>query len=109
MRAASALVSIACAVALCGCQSLAPSNARNWQPNMATLAEAQFAGEQVTLRNVRNCSWITADDYVLDYYDRTYDLTQLENVDFIMVPFQGYPALAHTMLSFGFADGQHVA
>ena len=36
------------------------------------------------------------------------DLAQLETVDFLVVPFNNAPSLAHTMLSFGFRNGQHL-
>jgi hypothetical protein len=37
---------------------------------------------------------------MVDYYDKTVDLNAVRGVDFIVVPFDGFPALAHTMLSF---------
>jgi hypothetical protein len=100
---------LALVLAAAGCSALRPSNDRNWVEHQAVLPTAEIDGEQVTIRHVRNCRWITADDYVLDYEDRTYDLAELQNVDFIVIPFQKMPALAHTMLSFGFADGRYLA
>jgi hypothetical protein len=35
-------------------------------------------------------------------------LEDVRSVDFIVVPFKETPAIAHTMLSFGLADGQHI-
>ena len=43
------------------------------------------------------------------YYDKTFDLDHLESVDFIVVPFNELPSIGHTMLSFGFDDGSHLA
>jgi hypothetical protein len=35
-------------------------------------------------------------------------LEDVKTIDFIVVPFKETPVIAHTMLSFGLADGQHV-
>jgi hypothetical protein len=43
---------------------------------------------------------------VVNHYDRTFNLSDLEAVDFFMVPFEGMPSLAHTMLSFEFRPPQ---
>lgn len=85
-----------------------PSNERNWRPNLAVLSEAEFNDELVTVRNIRNTQYISNDDYIVQHYDKTFDLNDLETVWFFVVPFQQMPMLAHTMLSFGFGNGQYV-
>ena len=87
---------------------IAPSNCRNWLSNMGVLAYADFQEDRVRICNIRNCNYLTPNDYVLHYYDKTYDLNDLQSVDFIVVPFRAAPILAHTMMSFGFADGQYL-
>jgi len=83
-------------------EAVEPSNDRRWSPDMARLAYAEVDGDLVTVHNIRNCDYRTADDYTVEYYDKTYDLNKLESVDFIVVPFLASPGLAHVMLSFGF-------
>ena len=85
-----------------------PSNDRDWIPEHRILAYADLGREEVTIHNVRNCEFYSYRDCLVDYYDKTYDLSKLECVDFIVIPFTEAPALAHTMLSFGFAGGEHV-
>ncbi|MFN0019551.1 MAG: DUF4105 domain-containing protein [Pirellulaceae bacterium] len=85
-----------------------PSNDGNWIPELKVLAHANFEQDKVTIQNVRNCEFLTYRDCLVDYYDKTYDLTQIQSVDFIVVPFSENKAIAHTMLSFGFANGDHV-
>ncbi|MCE9528286.1 MAG: DUF4105 domain-containing protein, partial [Planctomycetales bacterium] len=85
-----------------------PSNDGNWIPELKVLAHANFEQDKVTIQNVRNCEFLTYHDCLVDYYDRTYDLTQIQTIDFIVVPFSENKAIAHTMLSFGFANGEHV-
>lgn len=95
-----------------GCRSvekrIAPSNFRDWAPEQAVLPHADIRGNRVTIRNVRNSRYFANDVYLVDYYDKTFDLNRVRSVDFIVVPFVGMPALAHTMLSFKIigADGQ---
>lgn len=96
-------------VATAGCGALRPSNTRNWSPDQAVLPYAEFRGETVRIFNVRNCDYRSTKDYDVHHYDRTYHLDDLTSVDFIVVPFRLSPALAHTMLSFGFAGQEHVA
>ncbi len=87
----------------------APSNYRTWIPAQAVLPTAELRGDSLTVRNIRNSQYLNADDYVVRYYDKTFDLRQLRSVDFVTVPFQDSPTLAHTMLSFGFDDGNFLA
>ena len=87
---------------------LRPSNDRQWEPDQTVLATAQFDGDLVTVRNVRNCIYYTTDDYIVRHYDKTFDLRELDSVDFIMVPFREAPMLGHTMLSFGFGGRDYV-
>lgn len=86
-----------------------PSNCRNWSPDEAVLAYAELEGEQAHVHNIRNCTYLTEDSYVVGYYDKTYDLSKLRSIDFITVPFKGMPSMAHTMLSFGFEGDDYLA
>jgi hypothetical protein len=87
--------------------SLKPSNHREWQPDVATLAWAEFDGDKITVRNVRNCLYRTETDYEPRYYDKTYDVSKLRSVDMYMV-YWGSPSIAHTMASFGFDSGDYL-
>jgi hypothetical protein len=78
-----------------------PSNDRNWQPDVAQLAYATFDGDLVTVHNIRNFDYRTETDYTPHYYDKTFDLSKLDEVDLISVYWMG-DAIAHIMLSFGF-------
>jgi hypothetical protein len=85
-----------------------PSNDRDWIPEHKVLAHAEFAGDQVTIHNVRNAEFFTYRDCIVKHYDKTYDLSKIRSVDFIVVPFSEVRAVAHTLLSFGFEGGDHV-
>lgn len=86
-----------------------PSNTREWSPDQATLAYAEYEdADQVTIHNIRNCNYKSETNYEVRHYDKTYDLKKLNRVDFLRVPFPEMPDLAHTMLSFGFDDGEYL-
>jgi hypothetical protein len=89
-------------------KAAAPSNFRDWTPEQAVLPYAEFRGNQVVVHNIRNCHYFAHDTFLVDYYDKTIDLAAVRGVDFITVPFESLPALAHTMLSFEYTepDGQ---
>ena len=84
------------------------SNSRAWQPDVAVLPSARFDGDRVTLHNIRNFEYRTATDFTPRYYDKTFDLQQLESVDLISVYWAG-EAIAHLLVSFGFAEQGYVA
>jgi len=87
--------------------SLRPSNDRHWQPDVAVLPSAEVAGSRVTVRHIRNCEYRSETDFDVRHYDRTFDLDALRTVDLFMV-YWGSPHMAHTMISFGFADGAYL-
>ena len=80
----------------------APSNLREWSPDQAVLPYAEIHGNQVTVHNIRHCRYFDDEAYVVNHYDKTYDLADLQAVDYFIVPFENMPAIAHTMLSFEF-------
>ena len=85
-----------------------PSNDREWQPDVAKLPYATFDGDLVTVHNIRNFQYWTEVDYTARYYDKTFDLRELDEVDLISVYWMG-DAIAHIMLSFGFSGRDYVA
>lgn len=88
--------------------TIAPSNDRQWQPEVAKLAYATIDGDLVTVHDIRNFDYRTESDFTPAYYDRTFDVRRLESVDLIAVYWMG-PAIAHTFVSFGFEGGDHLA
>lgn len=89
-------------------EAIEPSNDRDWRPEGARIPHATIAGDLVTVHDVRNFDYRTESDFTPAYYDRTFDLRQLDAVDLVAVYWMG-PAIAHVFLSFGFADGNHLA
>ncbi len=85
-----------------------PSNERNWQTDVERLPYAIFQDNIVTVHNIRNFDYNSEFDYTPAYYTKTFDLNKLEGVDLFAVYWMG-PAIAHTILSFNFGAGNHLA
>jgi hypothetical protein len=88
--------------------SIPPRADRDWQPDVARVATAEVHGEQVTVHNVRDFDYRSETDYTERWDDRTYDLSQLRGVD-VFVSFWGPTLIAHTIMSWEFGDGRHLA
>jgi hypothetical protein len=88
--------------------AIPPSNARNWQPDVANPPTATFAGDRVTIRNVRNFDYRSETDFTPHWETRTYDLSQVTGLD-IFVSKWGSPYIAHTIMSWEFATGPPLA
>jgi len=84
--------------------NIPPGNNRNWQPDVAVLPYATFNANKVTIHNIRNCDYLKETDYTVRHYDKTFDLEKLKSADLFLV-YWGSPYIAHTMISFGFGDG----
>ena len=85
-----------------------PSLDRDWSPDQGVMPRATIDGDKVTIDKVRNFTYRATDDYTPAYEPRTYDLAKLDSVWFVVERFGDTPAIAHTLLSFGFG-GEYVA
>lgn len=85
-----------------------PSNDRNWKADSVSIPYAEINGDTVTLHNVRNCDYKTETDFVTHFETRTYDLSKLRSVDWMLVDW-GLKYIAHAIVSFGFEGDQFLS
>jgi hypothetical protein len=85
----------------------ADSAERLWRPDLAIMPFIEFQDEDILIKHVRNCRYRTETDYDVRHYDLHFALDDVRTLDFIIVPFNNNPLLAHTMFSFGLVDGRH--
>ncbi|HEY2386342.1 MAG TPA: DUF4105 domain-containing protein [Candidatus Binatia bacterium] len=88
--------------------SLRPRNDRVWLPDVAQLPTVEIHGDVLTFHNVRNFDYRSETDYTPRWETRTYDLARLQGLDLFMSYWSG-PTIAHTIMSWDFNDGQHLA
>ncbi|MBA8877041.1 Lnb N-terminal periplasmic domain-containing protein [Phyllobacterium myrsinacearum] len=87
--------------------TITPSLNRIWADDVAQTVTGTLSGNHVTLANIRNFEWRSPTDYTPRWEVRSYDLENLDSVD-VFLSYWSSPAIAHTLVSFGFSDGNHV-
>ncbi len=88
---------------------ITPSSDRVWSADQRILLEIDIAEHIVHIRNIRNLSYTSADDYTLSYYDRSFDVRDLRGVWYMVERLSDtLQGVAHTLLSFEFENGQFV-
>ena len=85
--------------------SLRPRSDRDWAVGMEVLPRAEIVGDTLHVRNFRNFSYSASGEPIPRYEERTYDLAKLSSLDYFLAHWSG-PVMAHTLVSFGFDDGQ---
>jgi hypothetical protein len=88
--------------------TLAPRNDRAWQPDVARLPEMRVTGSTLEVGDVRDYEWTGEESGTPRWVRRTYALDQVQGVDLVLSDW-GTPAVVHTIVSFEFADGSHLA
>lgn len=108
-RTARALVGLLVAAVVVGLwwSSIKPMADRDWAEDVARGVTGQVEEGIVTLRNVRDFTWSTPDTFTAAWRDETVRLSDLKTVDLVTSVWAN-PAIAHTLISFGFADGRHI-
>jgi hypothetical protein len=103
-----ALYSVGFVAAVGWWATLQPSNNRAWADDVARTASGIVEGDRLVVHNVRNFVWRSDADFEPNWETRVYDLNTLTGLDLIMSYWSG-ESIAHTIVSFGFSDGQQLA
>ena len=85
-----------------------PRNDRDWQLDVARTAHVDIVGDRMTVQNLRNFDYRSETDFTERWETRTFDLSKLSGLDLFM-SYWGAPGIAHTIMSWDFSDGQHLA
>jgi hypothetical protein len=88
--------------------SLEARNDRDWQPDVARTPRAVLDGDRLTISDLRNFDYRSETDFTERWETRTFDLAKLSGLDLFM-SYWSSPSIAHTIMSWDFADGQHLA
>lgn len=88
--------------------SLEPRYDRDWAMDGTHGVTGQIGADgRVTLTNLRNHDWISPTSAVERWETRVVDPDRITSLDLILSTWDS-PEIAHTLVSFGFDDGQHV-
>ncbi len=85
-----------------------PRNDRDWQVDYEVLPRIDIRDEEVTVHDLRDFRYSKTEVEVA-YDTRTYDLAKLESLWLVLESFSRMEAVGHTLLSFGFSDGEYLA
>ncbi len=88
--------------------SFRPSPELDWATDVAVLPTVTVKGDLAHFQNIRHFDYRTDADFTPRYYDKTFDITKLRSIDYILSYWAG-PAIAHAFVSFGFEDDQYLA
>ena len=89
---------------------LKPSNEREWVVENRRMAYADFDGDEVTLRNVRDFRWRTTRDFDERWTDWTFRPSEVTAIWLVLEYFDPKrKPIAHTLMSFEFEDGRRLA
>jgi hypothetical protein len=83
-------------------------NDRDWQPDVARTATAEWQGSVVTVRDVRDFVYRTETDFEERWDTRRYDLDRIAGLD-LFVSYWGPTLYAHTILSWDFEGSPPLA
>ncbi len=108
LRRVAVGVFVAFLVVLATWLAVPPSHDRDWQPDLAELPWAEVEGDRAVVHNVRNIDYRTETDFTVRYEDRELDLSKIRSLD-LFLAYWGSPWIAHTIMSWGFEDGQYLA
>jgi Domain of unknown function (DUF4105) len=86
---------------VCWWLTIAPSQGRNWRPEVAVLPRASIDGDHVHIAGVRNFDYRSRNDFTVHYEERDVALSHLIGLDFY-VSYWSEGLVGHTFVSFIF-------
>lgn len=108
LRRALGLSAVVLAVWALWWGGIAPRQDRDWMAEVARGVTAEPTRDgAVLVRNIRDFRWSSPTEAVERWYDLEVQPEQITSVDMIMSVWDS-PEIAHTLVSFGFADGRHI-
>ena len=89
-------------------KSQEPGLDKEWVKDCEHHGTAAYKGSQVSLKNVRDFTWKGKREYDSKWIDTKVDADDITDVWYVIDHFHKIKALAHTMLTFEFGDGQFI-
>lgn len=87
--------------------TVTPRNDRDWMVEVSRNVTAEPVEGGLLVHNIRNFEWTSETEASPAWYDATLDPDKITSVDMLLSTW-GNPDIAHTLVSFGFEDGQHI-
>ncbi len=88
--------------------TLPPPADREWARDVARQPYGEISGDTLTLHDIRDFNWRSKEDFDENWVSKDYDLSQIKSTD-VFFSYWGPQYMAHLIVSFGFANGDHLA
>lgn len=88
--------------------TITPRSDRDWMVDVSRGVTTEPVADGLLVRNIRNFDWTSETDATPAWYDTTVNPDDITSVDMLLSTW-GNPDIAHTIVSFGFKTGQHIA
>lgn len=87
-----------------------PRNDRDWRESVAILPEVEFKDSGlIIVKNIRNFKYKNVDDFKIEYYNKIYNVNEVDTLNLFLSYWDGNKKIAHAIYSFGFKNGDHLA
>jgi hypothetical protein len=81
-----------------------PTHERDWEFGQDRLPYAMISEQKIFLHNIRDNTPNTSGHYI----EKEYQVSDIQSVDFFLSGFSKFEGIAHTLLSFGFQNGEYI-
>ena len=89
--------------------SMQPSNNKEWLEEYARMPRAEYHGHELIIQDIRDFEYHGShDNYTPRYKTITYDINDLQGVDFILSHWDDQIMIAHSMLVFRFKNTENL-
>lgn len=99
-HAMRASVFCALAIAMAGCATLQPRADRDWYPYLARTSHAEILDDHVVVSPVSDWTYSAQGELTQNYGERSFNISDVQNVWFMLEPQPGSNLAAHTLLLF---------
>ncbi|MFC4626283.1 DUF4105 domain-containing protein [Daeguia caeni] len=84
-----------------------PSLDHDWAADVQHTVTAEYDHREITFHNIRDFTWKSESEVIANWKSETYRLDSIRSVD-VLMSYWTHPAIAHTLVSFGFKDGRRL-
>lgn len=85
------------------------TNDADWDLQYAKPASAELSSDEVKIHDIRNFTYTSPSTYDTAYYDRTVNLSKIQQAYFVTEPFSAHPGVVRSFVTFLFDKDQYVS